>query len=76
MFQALFLPFASPVCDWECKGKKIYLFSKFRAKTFFKFFVSDFSNCPPPVEAGCKGTVSFPSSASGLKNYFFYLLHN
>ena len=28
-FQALVLPFASPVCDWECKGTKTFWTSKF-----------------------------------------------
>jgi hypothetical protein len=43
--------------------------SSFRRKIFY-FFSFCFSSCPPPVEAGCKGTVAFFSFASGLKKYF------
>jgi hypothetical protein len=41
-------------------------------RKFFKFLVSAFSRQPPPVEAGCKGTVGFSDFASDLRNFFFF----
>jgi hypothetical protein len=38
MFQAPFLPFASPVCDWECKGKKIFFNLQILFLIKIKFF--------------------------------------
>ncbi|WP_345229241.1 hypothetical protein, partial [Hymenobacter ginsengisoli] len=59
-------------CDWECKGKKTFWLSKFRAKIFKFFAASFFQSLPLPVETGCKGTVSIFDFASDLKNFFFY----
>jgi hypothetical protein len=39
MFQALFLPFASPVCDWECKGTKCFFNLQILFSIKIKFFV-------------------------------------
>jgi hypothetical protein len=49
----------------SAKVSKLFDLATFKKKTFFKLFFSRFAVGPPPVEAGCKGTISFSDSASG-----------
>lgn len=65
-----YLPFANPVCDWECKGNKTFWLSKSTSEKFLSFSPRLFSVWPPPLEAGCKGNKRFWLLQKKLKIFF------